>query len=151
MKMGFSLAGVLCAGLLVVAAEPQAAAVKAELERLQGNWTIASIETKGQPLNPEQLPRGVVAIAGQEMSAKDDNFKFKLALKVYPDTQPLAVDLELDGKGAAKDVVEAICTVEGDTLKLCLTGTPNLKERPAEFATRPDGNTVLIVFKRVQP
>lgn len=151
MKSCFAGLLVLAVALCGVAEEPKPDAEKAALDRLQGNWTIVGIENKGMPTAVEQLPKAVVVIAGKQMSANDPGFKFKFALRIHPDTKPQALDLELGEEGKTKDVLEGICAVEGDELKICLCATPNLKARPSEFATREDSNSVLIVFKRSQP
>jgi len=146
------------AGLLVLtvtlgsgAAEPKPDAQKAALKVLQGTWTIVSIENQGKQSAADQLPKAIIVVAGTQMSANEAGFKFKFALRVHPDTQPQALDLELGEEGKTKDVLEGICAVEGDMLKLCLCATPNQKARPSEFAASENSNSVLIVFKRSQP
>lgn len=146
-----SCALLLSAGVLGFAEDAKPDAAKKALEPLQGNWTVASIELKGMTTTAEQLPTGIVLIAGDEISANEPNFKFKFRLRLHPDTKPLALDLEADRQGQLKDVQEGICVVEGDLLKICLCGIPNLRERPAEFTTAADSNNVLFVLQRSKP
>ena len=141
--MRHRLLAVLAVGLLVAAAAPQGDAVKADLDKLQGEWQIQSIEVAGMPLKGG-LP-GKVTIKG-------DKIDFPLAdtaIKLMPDQKPKAIDL-LRASDGRKWL--GVYTLDGDELKLCMAmveqGKLDDQKRPADF----DKTKVqmIIIAKRVK-
>jgi uncharacterized protein (TIGR03067 family) len=119
-------------------------AVKAELEKFQGTWQLASVETEGKA-PPEDLIKSIrVVIAGSkhtvhvgdQVPAKDIPFTIDPAKKPKETTDKLPDGTEIKG----------IYELDGDTLKSCVA--PPGKDRPTEFKGT-GGNTVR-VFKRVK-
>src|SRR5436309_2670930 len=97
---------------LIVAAVPQGDPVKAELDKLQGDWQIQSIEVAGMPV--KGVPPGKV------ITIKGDKTDFPLpytAIKLAPEQKPKAIDL-LRASDGRKWL--GVYSLDGDELKLCM-------------------------------
>jgi uncharacterized protein (TIGR03067 family) len=130
---------------LLAAADP-APDAKQEADKLQGEWTMVSLETRGRKSTDE-------AVKGYRLTIRGDRWEVTrggaaaggdITFKLDPSKDPKEIDLVTKSRGA-ESVSRGIYKLEGDTLTLCRTqGTA---DRPKEFKTTPEAG-VLVVWKR---
>jgi RNA polymerase sigma-70 factor (ECF subfamily) len=141
------------AGLLLAAAP---AAAPGDRDRLQGAWRLDAVEINGQPVALEKLKSGdkvlvgTLTVAGDSYTFRLGDLRLALTFAVDPTKSPKAIDLtEAEGPQKGR-TYHGIYKVEGDTYTICRNVEPG-KDRPTEFATRPDSGLMLVVWKRAQP
>jgi len=133
---------------LFLAAEPPKDAAKAELAKLQGSWTTASLQYNGKDITAKYKLKFVfkedqATIEGSDAVKKE---YAKITFKLDPSTNPACVDMIIAG-GTQKDaVIEGIYELKDDRLKICAKVFG--KDRPGEFASAEGSSTVLLVLMR---
>jgi uncharacterized protein (TIGR03067 family) len=129
---------------LLLAAEPGDAA-KAELDKLQGEWTLASSERDGKETPAEEAQKLTRVIKGDQYTLlRDGKVVVKGTLKVDPTKTPRMIDV-LRAEEGAKPML-GIYELDGDTQKVCFTAPG--KDRPAEFSATAGSGNLLSVWKR---
>jgi uncharacterized protein (TIGR03067 family) len=129
---------------LLLAADQKDDAVKEDLKKLQGAWTVVSAEFDGNKLGDDDVKK-------MEMVIKDDTYTFtapdetyKGTFKIDPAKKPKAIDRKgTEGPDAGKSA-QGIYEVDAETHKLCYAAIG--EERPSKFTSENGG--VLIVLKR---
>jgi uncharacterized protein (TIGR03067 family) len=141
-----SLAVVLIAD---VDPEPPRSAKK-ELEKLQGEWTMVSLETLGRKTAGSSVSRYKLTIKGNRwmvsagrVARKDDTRQRTTNTTFKIDPTKKTLDLIHDTNGR-KLTSLGIYKLEGDTLTLCHAPAP---KRPKEFKTTKEAG-ILVVWKR---
>lgn len=142
----------LLAGLTVcclLAADNAQDAVKKDLDQMAGDWSIVGAEHDGQPSAAEDIKNGKRIGKGNETTVTiNDQLLFRARFTIDPKRKPKAIDYTVID-GAWKDMtVLGIYEIDGDALKFCLA--PPGRDRPTEFKTKPGGETILVVWKRVK-
>jgi uncharacterized protein (TIGR03067 family) len=127
------------------------AAVKQELENLQGDWTQVAGEAHGAKQTEEDMKQrpGVLTIDGNKMrNYVKDREDFEGIIKFDPTQTPKTVDcLLLSGPGKGKTGL-GIYELNGDDLRICWA-IAGLKEgRPTEFSARSGENQAMPTYKR---
>lgn len=120
----------------------------ADLERLQGTWTIVSQETRGQAQD-HATSDYVLTIKGDEWivtSASAPGREMKSTVRLDASTTPKALDMASVERGR-EQVTPCIYKLEGDTLTLRRATAEGDVARPREFATSSDEG-MLLVWKR---
>jgi uncharacterized protein (TIGR03067 family) len=121
---------IILAGLLLAADNPSDQAVKDELAKLKGTWTIETVERNGMKMN---------AISSQVVIA-DDKYTQKASgdaiedgtLKLDPSKKPPTIDLIImSGADKGKKQV-GVYELKDDVLRLCLA-LPGAEQRPMEI------------------
>jgi uncharacterized protein (TIGR03067 family) len=139
---------IVAAGLLLSAAAAQEDAAKKELQKLKGTWTVVSAEREGKAFKIEgdkfTFADGKVTIKTRDRA---DDFTCKLD----PTATPMIIDLIPTDEKRKGEAMEGIYKLDGDELKICVFRPGGVKERPAEFATKPGSNRILVVLKRDKP
>lgn len=131
----------LVLGLVFLSADGTAAGSNKDAKGLAGTWKLVGFEVKGTPQEFPALPRWVIKsdkvyYGGEELAA----------LTVDAATMPRSIDLNFVKQ---KRVHEGIYSVEGDTLKICVSRiTEGVKERPSSFTTEGKPDWRLLVFQR---
>jgi RNA polymerase sigma factor (sigma-70 family) len=119
--------------------EPKADAPKADLDRLQGVWSVVSIELGGKP---SKLSKAVFMVDGKRACWQTSDSEMQGGLYLEPTSKPKTYDLAMSTR-----TIEGIYSLEGDTLRLCYDmGTE--PKRPGGFITEMGSQQVLIVLKR---
>jgi uncharacterized protein (TIGR03067 family) len=113
-----------------------------DLEKLQGAWTLQSVEIDGA----EAPPMGGVEVNGDRFTAIGMGHEYAGQVVLDPAARPKRFDLVFTEGPEAGNRNLGIYDLVADTWKLCLDMTG--KSRPRAFQTRPGGNTALEVFTR---
>lgn len=142
----------LLASILGLALPAQAASqgdAKADLERLQGTWTVVGGEANGRPFPAEVVERDAATYTfeGDQVTVRDRG-KTRGVLRVTLDAtkRPKALDMkDLEGQENFR-TIHAIYEVRGETLRICMDTKTG---RPDEFSGKD--SAVLFEFKRTAP
>src|SRR5262245_15790509 len=145
--MRVAMVGLLAAGVLTAPATAGGDAAKKDMERLQGTWTVVTMEEKGSKAPEEVLKDIAVEIKGDRIIISE---KGKLVVefryKLDAGKKPRAIDLtHLSGDEKGKTEL-GIYEVEGDTARFCVSDAA--RERPGAFGTSKDDDRNLFVIKR---
>jgi uncharacterized protein (TIGR03067 family) len=154
---------VLTLALLAVTAWPTAAqekeaddAVKKELAKLDGTWTVIKMEVDGKSLLEKDKPESKLVIKdGKVTSNAKETPKggTELSKILDPSKKPKQITVpNFEGGDPKKGVtLIGIYELDGDDLRVCVQAveTANLKEREKERPTAFDSKQgMLLVFKR---
>jgi uncharacterized protein (TIGR03067 family) len=122
--------------------------VAAELETLQGEWKVISLEHEAHAI-PVMDGWGWT-ITGTEVQLKYAPTPANASLVVDPKQSPKALDLTaLEGRDKGK-VSLCIYKFEADRLIVCARIPSSKKGRPTEFKTEPRSESGLITLERVK-
>jgi RNA polymerase sigma factor (sigma-70 family) len=115
-------------------------APKTDLDRLQGVWSVVSIEQGGEPA---ELEKAVFMVDGKRACCQAGDSEIQGGLYLDATRTPRTYDLAMSTR-----TIEGIYALEGDTLRLCYELGADPK-RPGSFITEKGSLQVLIVLKRV--
>lgn len=134
-------------GLLLFAiAAPPEAAVKAELEKLEGNWKMQSVEVDGVKLPADQVREMRLAFKDGKFTSYMGAQKQIGTIAVDPTKKPKTMDI-VPSDGPDKGKTRAtIYLLQGNTLKIC--GSELDKQRPADFETTDKTGVILMILRR---
>jgi uncharacterized protein (TIGR03067 family) len=139
------LSTLICAGLMLPALR---ADQPPELKGvLAGEWKLRTVEINAQALSMEKLQEMRLAVRGEQYVLTLAENRLAMTYKLLPNERPPAMDLTVvEGPDKGK-TYPAIYKLEGETLTVCRNIEPG-KQRPTEFATRPDTGLMLAVWTR---
>jgi uncharacterized protein (TIGR03067 family) len=132
--------------VLLIAADEPAKDVKKELDKLQGEWTMVSMETRGRKFPDEEVGRYKLTIKDDQWIVTSGSQETKQAIKIDPSKDPKTLDLTFK-VGDQERLSRGIYKLEGDTLTLCRT--QGERERPKEFKTTNE-TAIVVVWKRAK-
>jgi RNA polymerase sigma factor (sigma-70 family) len=113
---------------------------KSDLDRLQGVWSVVSIESGGKPY---KLEKAVFMVDGKRACLQSSGFEIQGGLYLEPAINPKTYDLAMSNR-----TIEGIYSLDGDTLRLCYAmGTES--KRPGGFITKKGSQQVLLVLKQI--
>jgi uncharacterized protein (TIGR03067 family) len=136
---------VACLGLHGVDAKDQA--IKADLQKLQGTYKMASLEVDGKSVSEEKLKSSTLTIKGDKYIVKVNDQTYETQMTLDPEKKPKTIDMKfLDGANKDKSTL-GIYKIDGDTFTMCRGLNPG-QTRPQDFGTWPDTNTFLVVWKK---
>jgi RNA polymerase sigma factor (sigma-70 family) len=116
-------------------------AAKTDLDRLQGIWSVVSIESGGKP---SKLDKAVFMVDGKRACWQTSEYEIQGGLYLEPTSKPKSYDLATTTR-----TIEGIYSVEDDTLRLCYdAGTGIGSKRPSRFLTDGESRHVLVLLKR---
>ena len=114
---------------------------------LEGVWKLSSVLLNAQPLPMETLKDARLDVQGAKYALTLAETRLVMSHKLFADQRPKAMDLTvIEGQDKGK-TFHAIYRLEGDTLTVCRSLEPG-KNRPTEFASKPDSGLLLVVWSR---
>jgi uncharacterized protein (TIGR03067 family) len=117
-----------------------------ELKRLQGSWSVVTLETDGTKIEEKSLKGAKIIVDGDNFTTVGMGQTYKGKIKIDGSAKPKALDMMFT-EGTVKGTTSfAIYDLDGDTWKLCLTVTS--ADRPKEFATKAGSGHALETLKR---
>jgi uncharacterized protein (TIGR03067 family) len=141
---------VLSAGLLL-AADAVKDATKADKDKLQGAWQIASVEVNGEEAPDEALTGFQLTIQGDKYTVKrGDDLVLEATFKLDATKKPKQLDVTATEGQTKGKTFHSIYTLEDGTLRICRHRDPEEK-RPSEFAAPAGSQQMLVVWKKEKP
>jgi len=135
--------------LCVFSARADEAASKADVQRLQGEWTMVSGSADGQAV-PEGMLEQSKRVCKDDVTTVTigEQLILKAKFTLDPSKDPKHIDYEvIDGPTKGKKH-HGIYAFDGETVKFCF-GAPDA-ERPADFTSNAGQRRTLSVWKRVK-
>jgi uncharacterized protein (TIGR03067 family) len=117
--------------------------------RLQGSWQIVAVEIDGKSLAMDKLRGARLNIQGKRYSFQLDKMRLEITHQLHPSRTPKAIDLKVVDGPEKNKVYHGIYTIDKDLYQICRTTTAG-KDRPREFATRPNSGLMIVVWKRAK-
>ena len=125
---------------------PPDPAVAAEQARLQGTWSVASMELDGLPTPADSLAGSRLVFDGRKFTAEAGGGAVHGTYKLDLAKSPRAIDVAFtDGPDAGRSAL-GVYEVDGNSVRICLA--PAGKPRPLGFVSRPGTGHTLEVLKR---
>jgi RNA polymerase sigma factor (sigma-70 family) len=125
----------------VADAGPKKDAPKTDLDRLQGIWSVVSIEQGGQPA---KLEKAVFMVDGKRACWQTSEAEMQGGLYLDKSGKLKTYDFV-----TSERTLEGIYSLAGDTLRLCYDLRTEAK-RPSGFTTAKGSQQVLFVLKRIR-
>jgi clostripain len=121
-----------------------------ELEKLQGEWTMVSLEQRGVKTRDEVVGLMKLTVKGDQwiVSRQGQGREQKYTIRIDPSQNPKTLDLT-NNAGNREFASLGIYKLEGDTITLCRTTETGDIDRPREFKTTPEEG-ILVVWKRAK-
>ena len=122
---------------------------KADKDKFQGEWSLASLEENGES-------QKITEDNDHYIKLKIDGDKFMITLKngdheatyaLDSSKKPKTIDLTLKGGDQDGKVMKGFYELQGDTLKICM-GSPEAPDRPVEFKSKDE--VKVFTFKRAK-
>jgi uncharacterized protein (TIGR03067 family) len=114
---------------------------KTDLSRIQGVWSVVSMEQGGKPSKLEKI---VFMVDGKRACLQGSDGELQGGLYLEPTAKPKSFDLAMSTK-----TIEGIYSLEGDILRLCYDARgAEESKRPGGFLTEKGSPQVLLVLKR---
>jgi uncharacterized protein (TIGR03067 family) len=136
--------------LCIFCLSARADALKTDADLIQGTWRYTSISEDGQttPIHPTDHEAAVfMVIDGNKMyMIRDGHHAENGTVKLDPSQSPKQIDTMSTDPPDAGQVNHGIYTLDGDTLKICYSDTP---DRPTEF--KSDRHHLVLEMARVKP
>jgi uncharacterized protein (TIGR03067 family) len=136
----------LTAALLVTAEDP----VQSDLDRLQGVWVLAAMETEGDEVPADQIQGLTATYEGNRLTLRTgEHVRRRGIITLAPSRSPRAINT-WDQDGPYEDqTVPGIYDLDGDTLRVCFA-RPG-EDRPKEFTTKSGTGFLYCVYQRKKP
>ena len=122
---------------------------KADLDKLQGTWKVASVEANGQKAKDQDVEGLVVIVKDDTFTSKKGDKQIGVSkAKLFVEVEPRFIDFTPQDGDLKGQTLEGIYKLDGDDLTLCVNFNTALKERPTEFASKEGTQLILIAFNR---
>ena len=137
--------------LFVAADDPKAdRAVKADLKKLQGKWTMTGLEIDGKVVGEDKFKDTTLEIKDDKYIVKSGKNTYEVRFKLDPAKKPKEIDLFFPDPPNLDKLHRGIYLIDGDTFKLCKAQAAD-QPRPTEFGTWPDTGVFMVTWKRQMP
>jgi uncharacterized protein (TIGR03067 family) len=122
-------------------------AVKKEIAKLEGKWSMVSGEANGLSMPKETVKSGQrIAKDGETTITFGEQVYFKAKYRIDPTKKPKTIDYTMT-EGPTKGKTHlGIYELDGDTIKFCFAAPG--KDRPSEFTAKAGSQWTLSVWKR---
>ncbi len=122
-------------------------AIKKDMARLQGEWSIVSGSADGEPVPESMLKQMKRVCKGDETTTTMAGQIFmKAKITIDPSKQPKTIDYQMTEGFTQGQKQLGIYEVNGDTFKACF-GKPGAA-RPTDFTSKPGDGRTLSAWKR---
>jgi uncharacterized protein (TIGR03067 family) len=138
---------VLAAGLVLAANPREDDASKADLDKLQGTWKMASLTVDGAAAPAEKFQDYRLTVKGNKYVVKVADQTIELSAKLDAGKKLKEIDLTYEAGDNKGKTNHAIYKLEGDTLTMCRPQQAG-QARPTEFASKEGSGQILSVWKR---
>jgi uncharacterized protein (TIGR03067 family) len=118
-----------------------------DLDALQGEWRITSLEINGESIPETALGDARVVITGDRFVSTGMDGPYEGTISIDPSKKPKTFDLVFTGGHAKGERNLGIYRLAGDGWTLCLATRGDV--RPRTFATKPDSGFALETFARL--
>lgn len=117
-------------------------------EAIQGEWTVVSSESGGEPIPEEDVKKASVSIIRDQFTFAEGASRRTMTFGVDLNQNPKHITLT---KWDSRDNAQlGIYELKGDDLKICVDQTS--KSRPSTFVTSKENRGVLLlILKRKKP
>jgi uncharacterized protein (TIGR03067 family) len=139
----------LLLAFLEAADDAQDPAMKTELKKLEGRYTISSAEVNGAQIDQQPLEQFKLTVSGNNWSVAMSQGKIEAIIDIDPSKNPKTIDFTYTEGSQKGQTTRGIYALDGDVLKLCRTLTAD-KERPAEFSTQPESGFLMVIWKKTK-
>ena len=124
-------------------------AVRKEMSRLEGEWSMVSGEIDRQPLPAEYVKNATRVAKGGETTVMIGGRLFlKARYTIDPAKKPKTIDYAMTGGPTKGKTQLGIYELDGDTVKFCFAAPG--KDRPGDFTTKEGSGRTLSVWKRTK-
>jgi len=126
------------------AAEPEKG--KTDADRIQGTWSVESVEQRGKKEPEDKVRDAKVTFAADgkgtvQMGTKEKAFRYAL------DPTKKTREIDITGaEGGKEEVFKGIYMLDGDMLTICFAHPP--EDRPTDFTTQEGSTRHIMVLKR---
>jgi uncharacterized protein (TIGR03067 family) len=143
------LGTLLTPGRLQVFAGSNEEIVKAQLAKIQGEWTFESQEEEGKALPRRVLKGRRIFIGGDRAIVRDYGELIQAASLKFDPKTPGALDMTILAGPYQHITMLGIYELKGDTFKVCFDRAG--RERPTSFTTTVDSGLFSAVYRREKP
>ena len=120
--------------------------MKGDLEKIQGVWDIASLESDGNEMPKVMFSGAQIAIKGDQFESLGMGAIYRGKVMIDATKKPKHFDIVFTEGHAAGTTNHGIYEVGRDSWKLCLNMTG--KDRPKSFTTKPGSGHAFETLKR---
>src|SRR5438874_5302776 len=106
---------------------------KTDEEKIQGTWSIASLERGGFEVMEDFVKEAKVVITVDKVKVQAEGKEMQVGYKLDPSKKPAHMDI-IESSGGKDVVLQGIYALDGDNLKVCFA--PPGEKRPTEFVTQ---------------
>jgi len=137
----------LAAMTISLARAEESQAVKQDMAKLQGEWTMVSGSVDGEPA-PEEMRKGFkrVCKGNQTTTTMSGEIFMQATITIDPSKKPKTIDYEMTAGFTKGKKQLGIYELDGDTFKACFGSAG--AERPTDFSSKPGDGRTLSVWKR---
>jgi uncharacterized protein (TIGR03067 family) len=149
MRSFLNAVAIACTTLVSLLLAQESDQVKADVAKMQGEWSMVSGSADGQAIPNEMLPSAKRVCKGNESIVTiGPQLIMQATFTVDPTKDPKTIDYQVtDGPTKGKKHL-GIYAFDGDTVKYCFAAPDD--ERPADFNSKPGERRTLSVWKRAK-
>jgi uncharacterized protein (TIGR03067 family) len=122
--------------------------VQDEITKLQGTWSITSLEVEGNQVPSAMLTGARINLKGDRFTTSAMGAEYEGTLTVDPTQSPAQFELAFTSGPERGNISYGIYKFEGDSWTICLTLRG--KSRPTEFSTKAGSGHALERLTRAQ-
>src|SRR5215510_14971250 len=117
-----------------------------ELDRLQGTWRVASLESDGSTRPSDDLTDAAITVRGNRFTSVGMGDAYDGTIELFPRKKPKAFDLVFTSGPPEGARNRGIYRLDDNTWTICLATRGN--GRPRSFKTKPDSGLALETLVR---
>jgi uncharacterized protein (TIGR03067 family) len=135
--------------LVLLSGDAKEEAVAKDLEKLQGVWSVVSMEMDGKPLSEERRKKTRLTIRGEKFTFDTGVDSHEGLYKIDPTKDPKQLDIVIT-RGAEKGKVYLVI-YKFDDGKMIQAMRLDNKSRPGEFTGKAGTGAALEIWQREKP